>query len=44
VADTSVALLIVDGKFVKLLEPGLHVFWKFQRVLKDVVRIQVPAN
>ncbi len=34
VADTSVALLIVDGKFVKLLEPGLHVFWKFQRVLK----------
>ena len=34
VADTSVALLIVDGKFVKVLEPGLHVFWKFQRVLK----------
>jgi len=34
VPDTSVALLIVDGKFVKLLEPGLHVFWKFQRVIK----------
>jgi len=34
VADTSVALLIVDGKFVKLLEPGLHVFWKFQRTVK----------
>jgi regulator of protease activity HflC (stomatin/prohibitin superfamily) len=34
VADTSVALLIVDGKFVKLLEPGLHVFWKFQRAIK----------
>jgi len=34
VPDTSVALLIVDGKFVKVLEPGLHVFWKFQRVLK----------
>ncbi len=34
VADTSVALLIVDGKFVKLLDPGLHVFWKFQRVIK----------
>lgn len=34
VADTSVALLIVDGKFVKLLEPGLHVFWKFQRTIK----------
>jgi regulator of protease activity HflC (stomatin/prohibitin superfamily) len=34
VPDTSVALLIVDGKFVKLLEPGLHVFWKFQRTLK----------
>ena len=34
VADTSVALLLVDGKFVKLLEPGLHVFWKFQRTIK----------
>jgi regulator of protease activity HflC (stomatin/prohibitin superfamily) len=34
VPDTSVALLIVDGKFVKLLEPGLHVFWKFQRTIK----------
>ena len=34
VPDTSVALLIVDGTFVKLLEPGLHVFWKFQRTVK----------
>jgi regulator of protease activity HflC (stomatin/prohibitin superfamily) len=34
VPDTSVALLIVDGKFTKLLEPGLHVFWKFQRTVK----------
>src|SRR5262245_44291632 len=34
VSGASVALLIVDGKFVKLLEPGLHVFWKFQRVIK----------
>ena len=34
VADTSVALLLVDGTFVKLLEPGLHVFWKFQHVIK----------
>src|SRR5688572_28659826 len=34
VPDTSVALLIVDGQFVKLLEPGLHVFWKFQRTVK----------
>jgi regulator of protease activity HflC (stomatin/prohibitin superfamily) len=34
VPDTSVALLIVDGKFEKLLEPGLHVFWKFQRTVK----------
>ncbi len=34
VPDTSVALLIIDGKFVKLLEPGLHVFWKFQRTIK----------
>jgi len=34
VADTSVALLIVDGKLTKLLEPGLHVFWKVQRTIK----------
>ena len=34
VPDTSVALLIVDGQFVKLLEPGLHAFWKFQRTIK----------
>ena len=34
VPDTSVALLIVDGEFTKLLEPGLHVFWKFQRTIK----------
>ena len=34
VPDTSVALLIVDGKLVKVLEPGLHVFWKFQRTIK----------
>jgi regulator of protease activity HflC (stomatin/prohibitin superfamily) len=34
VADTSVALLIVDGKLVKLLEPGLHAFWKFLRTIK----------
>jgi regulator of protease activity HflC (stomatin/prohibitin superfamily) len=34
VPDTSVALLIVDGKFIKLLEPGLHAFWKFQRTIK----------
>jgi regulator of protease activity HflC (stomatin/prohibitin superfamily) len=34
VPDTSVALLIVDGTFAKLLDPGLHVFWKFQRTVK----------
>ena len=34
VPDTSVALLIEDGKFVKLLGPGLHAFWKFQRTIK----------
>ncbi|MBL8268691.1 slipin family protein [Steroidobacter sp.] len=34
VPDTSLALLIVDGKFTKLLEPGLHAFWKFQRTVK----------
>lgn len=34
VPDTSGALLIVDGQFRKVLEPGLHVFWKFQRSVK----------
>jgi regulator of protease activity HflC (stomatin/prohibitin superfamily) len=34
VPDTSVGLLIVDGAFVRELEPGLHAFWKFQRALK----------
>jgi regulator of protease activity HflC (stomatin/prohibitin superfamily) len=34
VPDTSVGMLIVDGEFVRVLEPGLHAFWKFQRALK----------
>jgi regulator of protease activity HflC (stomatin/prohibitin superfamily) len=34
VPDTAVALLIVDGKLAKVLEPGLHVFWKLQRTIK----------
>jgi regulator of protease activity HflC (stomatin/prohibitin superfamily) len=34
VADTTVALLIVDGELAKVLEPGLHAFWKYQRALK----------
>jgi regulator of protease activity HflC (stomatin/prohibitin superfamily) len=35
VPDTSVGLLIVDGEFTRVLEPGLHAFWKFQRALKS---------
>jgi len=34
VPDTAVGLLTVDGKLARVLEPGLHAFWKFQRVLK----------
>ncbi len=34
VPDTSAAMLIVDGQFTKILEPGLHAFWRFQRTLK----------
>ena len=34
VPDTSVGLLIVDGEFASVLEPGLHAFWKYQRALK----------
>ncbi len=44
VPDTSVGLLIVDGQFVKVLEPGLHAFWKFQRALKiELVDRRVQA-
>jgi regulator of protease activity HflC (stomatin/prohibitin superfamily) len=35
VPDTSVGLLIVDGEFTRVLEPGLQAFWKFQRALKS---------
>jgi regulator of protease activity HflC (stomatin/prohibitin superfamily) len=34
VPDTAVGLLIADGEFVRVLDPGLHAFWKFQRALK----------
>jgi regulator of protease activity HflC (stomatin/prohibitin superfamily) len=44
VPDTSGALLIVDGQFRKVLEPGLHVFWKFQRSVKvDMIDRRVQA-
>ncbi|HWM69623.1 MAG TPA: slipin family protein [Steroidobacteraceae bacterium] len=44
VPDTASALLIVDGKFTKVLEPGLHVFWKFQRSVKtEIVDRRVQA-
>src|ERR1700738_2229597 len=44
VTDTSVALLIVDGKFTQLLESGLHGFWKFQRTIKiELVERRVQA-
>jgi regulator of protease activity HflC (stomatin/prohibitin superfamily) len=34
VPDTAVGLLSVDCELVKVLEPGLHAFWKYQRALK----------
>jgi regulator of protease activity HflC (stomatin/prohibitin superfamily) len=44
VPDSMVGLLIVDGEFVKVLEPGLHAFWKFQRALKtELVDRRVQA-
>jgi regulator of protease activity HflC (stomatin/prohibitin superfamily) len=44
VPDTSVGLLIVDGELVKVLEPGLHAFWKYQRALKvELVDRRVQA-
>src|SRR6201999_4261722 len=44
VPDTGVGLLIVDGELVKVLEPGLHAFWKYQRALKtELVDRRVQA-
>ena len=44
VPDTSVGMLIVDGEFVRVLEPGLHAFWKCQRALKiDLVDRRVQT-
>ena len=34
VPDTAFGMLSVDGEFVRVLEPGLHAFWKFQRAVK----------
>ncbi len=34
VPDNHVGLLIVDGKLVKTLDPGLHAYWKFSRSVK----------
>ncbi len=34
IADNTVGHLVVDGKFVKSLTPGLHVYWKFNRNIK----------
>ena len=34
VPDTSFGMLMVDGEFVRVLEPGLHAFWKYHRALK----------
>jgi hypothetical protein len=33
VPDTAIGLLMVDGELVKVLGPGLHAFWKFQRAV-----------
>src|SRR5262249_39346581 len=32
--DTAIGLLMVDGELVKVLGPGLHAFWKFQRAVR----------
>ena len=44
VPDTAIGLLIVDGGLAKVLEPGLHAFWKYQRALKtELVDRRVQA-
>ncbi len=34
VADNHVGLLFVNGKLERMLEPGAHAFWKFDRTLQ----------
>jgi regulator of protease activity HflC (stomatin/prohibitin superfamily) len=34
VPETAFGLLIVDGELERVLEPGLHAFWKYHRMLK----------
>jgi regulator of protease activity HflC (stomatin/prohibitin superfamily) len=44
VPDTAMAMLVVDGAFERLLGPGLHAFWRYQRVLKvELVDRRVQA-
>jgi regulator of protease activity HflC (stomatin/prohibitin superfamily) len=34
VEDNHVGLLLVDGELIRTLPPGLHAFWRFNRVVK----------
>lgn len=44
VPDTAIGLLTVDGELAQVLQPGLHVFWKYQRSLKiELVDRRVQA-
>lgn len=44
VPDTAIGWLIVDGTLDRVLEPGLHAFWKYQRALKvELVERRVQA-
>jgi SPFH domain / Band 7 family len=44
VPDTTIGLLMVDGELVKVLGPGLHAFWKFQRAVRvELVDRRVQA-
>jgi regulator of protease activity HflC (stomatin/prohibitin superfamily) len=44
VPETAIGLLTVDGELDRVLEPGLHAFWKFQRTLKtELVDRRVQA-
>jgi len=44
VPDTALGLLSVDGELVRVLAPGLHAFWKFQRALRvELVERRVAA-
>ncbi|QQS53288.1 MAG: slipin family protein [Candidatus Competibacteraceae bacterium] len=44
IEDNHIGLLLVDGELVRTLPPGLHAFWRFNRVIKvDTVDLRLQT-